>query len=115
VTQLVLVTPVLLLAVLLVVQLALWMHAAQVADAAAAKGAAAAALRSGTAADGVQAASVVVTQAGSVLAAPPRATRGTTATVEVRVRLTRIVPGLPSVVTRRAVAPVERFLPESRR
>jgi Flp pilus assembly protein TadG len=116
VTQVVLVVPALLLSVLLVVQLALWMHAAHVGDAAASRGAAAAAASGGTATDGRAAITAFVAESGSRLAANPAVTRSaTTVQAEVRVRLPRLVPGVPRAVVRRVTVPVERFVPEPRR
>lgn len=115
-TQLVLLTPVLLLCILLVVQAALWFHAAHVAGAAAGRGAAAAAQVGGSPTDGVAAASALVADAGATLAGPPVATRSVEqASVTVRLRVPRLVPGFPATVGRRVVAPVERFLPEAER
>lgn len=115
-TQLVLVTPALLACVLVVVQLALWLHATHVGDAAAARGAAAAAVVGGSVADGRAAVRAFVTDAGARLAEPPSVQRGAIAVqVGVRLRVPRLVPGMPRTVTRRVTVPVERFVPEGSR
>lgn len=115
-TQLVLLTPVLLLLVLLVVQLGLWLHASNVGAAAAARGVAAAAVLDGSSAAGVAAASELAGEAGARLAAVPTVDRRDgVVTARVEVRLRTLLPGLPRTVTRVAAGPVERFVPEPER
>ncbi len=114
--QTVIVTPVLLSCVLLVVQVALWFHSAQLADHAAADGAAAAARYGATDRDGSAAAQALVADAGARLLAVPAVERGDGAVaVTVRVRVPRVVPGWPTEVQRRAAEPLERIVPEDRR
>lgn len=115
-TQLVLLTPVLLLLVLLVVQLGLWLHASNVGAAAASRGVAAASVLDGSAAGGVAAATELADDAGARLASTPVVERRDgVVTARVEVRLRSLLPGLPRTVTRVAVGPIERFVPEPER
>lgn len=112
-TQLVLLTPVLLVLLLSVVQLALWVHSAHVATAAAAEAVGVSARVHGSAGAAAAAATAVVEESGGRLAAPAvveRSSRWTTSVV--RVGVPRVLPGFPSEVARRASGPVERFVPE---
>jgi hypothetical protein len=113
-TQLVLLTPVLLLLLLSVVQLALWVHSAHVAAAAATEAVSVATRRDGSAAAGAAAAGAIVSEAGSRLARQPSVARTSAWTSsEVRVHVPRLLPGMPGEVVRRAAGPVERFVPEA--
>jgi len=115
-TQLVLVTPALLVLLLAVVQLGLWLHASHVAAAASARGAAAAAVRGGTVAEGRAAAQALVDDAGGRSAHAPVVTRdGQAIRAVVELKVARLLPGAPRTVRRVAVTPVERFVPESGR
>jgi zona occludens toxin (predicted ATPase) len=109
-TQLVLLTPVILLLVMLVVQVALASYVAHVAEAAAARGADAAAVSGATSADG----SLAVDEFLSGVATPARApvvTRdAASARAEVTLRVPHIVPFFPTEIARVATTPVERFL-----
>lgn len=112
-TQLVLLTPVLLVVLMAIVQLGLWLHAANLATATADRAVAAAAPLGSTAAAGVDAGVAFAAEAGAALDGPPVVDRtGTTVRVTVRVRLPRLVPGVPRTVTRQVAAPVERFVAE---
>jgi hypothetical protein len=114
--QLVLLTPLLLFLVMVVVQLALWLHASNVGAAVAARGASAAAVAGASAGDGESAAVVFAQEAGIQLAsAPVVERRSDVVTARVEVRLARLLPGLPGTVTRVAAAPVERFVAEPSR
>jgi hypothetical protein len=113
---LVLLTPVLLVLVLLVVQTALWWHAAHLADAAAARAAVVTASLDGSAGSGVEAAESFAGAAGARLTRPPVVTRsGEEASATVEVAVPHVVPGFPTRVRRSSVAPVERFVPEGDR
>jgi hypothetical protein len=115
-TQLVLLTPLLLFLVMVVVQLALWLHASNVGAAVAARGAAAAAVAGASPGDGESAAVVLAHEAGIQLASAPVVERhADVVTLRVQVRLARLLPGLPGTVTRVAEAPVERFIAEPSR
>jgi Flp pilus assembly protein TadG len=114
--QLVVLVPVLLLLVLVVVQAGLWLHAAQLADHAAADGAAAAARYGSTTGDGITAAAAFVADAGGRLAADPAVISGpATVRVAVRVHVPRVVPGWPDEVEGVADVPTERVVPETQR
>jgi Flp pilus assembly protein TadG len=115
-TQLVLITPVVLVLVLLVVQLALFLHASNVGAAAAHRAVAAGAVLGASAADGRRAAEELAGDAGARLVGAPTVERSAgVVRARVSVRVHRLVPGLPTSVTRTAVAPVERFVPEPER
>ena len=99
-----------------VIQMALWWHAAHLADGAAHRAAVAAARLDGDAGEGAAAASSFAAAAGAELVGPPRVERGaTTATATVTVEVPSLLPGFPGTVARVSVAPVERFLPEGER
>jgi hypothetical protein len=102
---------------MLIVQFALWSHAAHVAQAAATEGLAAARSRSGTDIEGVRAAGRMLDQlAGGPLVAPSvQATRdATTATVTVSGTVTSVVPLVVLPVRAHVAGPVERFTPDER-
>ena len=112
-TELAVLMPVLIALVLVPFQVGLWWHAKQVADAAATEGVDAAQVAAATEADGERAAHWFLDVAGNI--AEPRVTVTRTAetvTVEVTGRAPRLLPGFDWQVTARAVAPVERFIPE---
>jgi len=109
----VLLTPVLLLLVLTVVQLALLWHAGNVADGAASRAARTAAVLDGTATGGVAAGRAFASSAGARLSGEPAVVRGAaSATATVSVHVPRVLPGFPSSIGRTSVAPRERFIPE---
>jgi hypothetical protein len=114
-TQLVILTPLILLLVMLVVQVALASYVAHVAEAAAARGADAAAVRGGTIANGA----IAVDEFLSGVATPSRApviTRdAASARAEVTLRVPHIVPFFPTEIARVATTPVERFLAPTER
>jgi len=107
--QVVLLTPLVLLLVLVSVQAALWFHAAQLADSAAADGAAAAARYAAGTGAGEAAVAQFVADAGGQLVSSSVSADGTTMVATVAVHVPHVVPGWPAVVTRRASAPIERL------
>ena len=107
--QVVLLTPVVLLLVLVVVQAALWYHAAQVADNAAGDGASTAARQGAGPAAGPAAAADFVSDAGGRLVQAHVSADGTTMVATATVHVPHVLPGWPDTVTRRAVAPIERL------
>lgn len=111
-TQLVIVTPVLLFALMLVVQFALWQHASHVVTAAAQHGAEAAQAERGSTATGHAQASAFVSQAGSGVVVEPRVSvtrTGDTTRVEVSGHAVTLVPGFGLPVRGVAEGPNERF------
>ena len=114
--EVVLVMPAVIGLIVLVIQFALWAHAAQVAIAAAQDGAQAARLQGASAEAGRARALDFLSQAAPTLIASPvvTATRGPeVATVTVRGSVASIVPGLHLSVEEAARATVERFRPEA--
>ena len=115
-TQLVILTPILVLLVFLAVQAALYFHAANVASAAAAQGAAA-----GSRVDsGAESANIAANRTLRELGARPSAAplvqlSAIDIVVTVEVSVSQIVPFFPDSVTRVASEPRERFVPESER
>ena len=111
-TELVLVTPVLMFAIFLIIQFALWFHASQVADAAAADGLAVARVESGTAGDGQARAEAILDSLASSLMTDRVVSASRTddsARVEVTGRSVSIVPGFSLPIKASAEGPVERF------
>jgi len=107
--QVVLLTPLVLLLVLVSVQAALWYHAAQLADSAAADGASAAARYAAGTGAGQAAVAQFVADAGGQLVSAGVSADGTSMVATVSVHVPHVVPGWPDVVTRRASAPIERL------
>jgi Flp pilus assembly protein TadG len=107
--QVVLLTPVVLLLVLVSVQAALWYHAVQLADNAAADGAATAARRGADASAGTTAVVEFVHEAGGRLVAADVASDGSQMIATATIHVPGVVPGWPDSVTRRAMAPIERL------
>jgi Flp pilus assembly protein TadG len=110
--ELTLAAPLLLLMLTLIVQFALWSHAAHVAQAAATEGLAAARSHTGTEIQGVHAARRILDQlADGPLAAPTvEATRdATTASITVSGTVTSVVPMVVLPVRAHVAGPVERF------
>lgn len=111
-----LLTPVLLVLVMTVVQVALLWHATHLADAAAGRAATAAARLDAGVLDGVEAATSFAASAGARLEGAPAVERAAgVARATVVVGVPRVLPLFPSTVRRTSVAPVERFLPEGSR
>ncbi|MEO6125550.1 MAG: TadE/TadG family type IV pilus assembly protein [Ilumatobacteraceae bacterium] len=114
--QLVIITPILVLLIFLAVQAAIYFHAANVAAAAASQGAAAASPRTAGAGDGVSAAQQLMADLGAdSTGAPVVVIGGGFVTVTVTVDVPRIVPFFPDSVSRTALEPQERFVPETDR
>jgi hypothetical protein len=110
----VLLVPALMLLVLLVVQGALYFHAANVATAAADRGAFAGAIyRAPGGAAAAEARRVVSDNGGQLQGVA--ASQGDMVVVTVRVRVSRVVPFFPQTVARTARQPKERFIPERER
>jgi Flp pilus assembly protein TadG len=110
--ELVLLTPLLMVCVLVVVQLALWQHARHVLLAAAQEGARAARAQGATAEDGRVRARDYILQIGPDLVTHPTIQVDRSVdlvTVRIRGQAVNIVPGVPLQVTATSVGPVERF------
>jgi len=107
--QVVLLTPVVLLLVLVVVQAALWYHAVQVADNAAADGASTAARRGAGVDAGSAAVADFVSDAGGRLLVARVSADGTEMIATATLHVAHVIPGWPDIVTRRATAPIERL------
>lgn len=115
-TQFVVLVPVLFLLALLVVQSALWFHAANIAESAAAQGAAAASPREASAGAASAAAMRVVDDNGARLLGSPSVSMAADAvTVGVELAVPRLVPFFPDTVRRVQTEPRERFVPEPER
>jgi hypothetical protein len=119
-TQVILVVPVIVLLLVIAVQAALVFHASAVAGAAAARGAsvAAGAEFAGMAAavGGVYAVSDTVTELGSELATTPAVSMADgSVTFSVSVRVPRVAPFFPDVITRVVIEPLERVTSEAER
>jgi Flp pilus assembly protein TadG len=111
-TEMVLVTPVLLLLIAFVIQFALWYHASHVAGAAAQEGVRAARAYDGTAAAGRERAErfLAATGPGIVLGPDVRVTRDVErARAEVHGRAPSVVPGMHLPVDAIAESPTERL------
>jgi Flp pilus assembly protein TadG len=109
--QVVLLTPVLLVLVLVVVQAALWYHAAQLAENAASDGASAAARRGAGVAVGHGALTDFVADAGGGLVGGGVGVDATDMVATATVHVPHVLPGWPDTVTRTARAPIERLVP----
>lgn len=115
-TELAVVMPVLIALVLVPFQVALWWHARQIADAAAAEAVDAAQVATATETDGLRAAQWFLDAAGNLT--DPEVTIVRTAevvTVEVTGRAPRLLPGFDWAVTATASGPIERFIREPER
>jgi len=114
--QLVIITPILVLLIFMGVQAAIYFHAANVAAAAASQGAAAASPRAATAGDGAAAAQQLIADLGGNPAGPPVVSEADGfVSVTVSIDVPSIVPFFPESVSRTALEPRERFVPESDR
>ncbi|MPZ28927.1 MAG: pilus assembly protein TadE [Micromonosporaceae bacterium] len=115
-TELVLVMPAVLFMVLLAVQFGLYLHAAQVVEAAAQEGLEAARGEVATVAEGRTRAAGFIASTGGVHSPEVTAARSAdTATVTVTGAAPQVVPGLWLQVSSVASGPVERFIPEPQR
>jgi Flp pilus assembly protein TadG len=113
-TELVIVTPVVLLLVMLVIEFALWQHAQHIAETAAQSGAETARVESGTDSQGRAMAQTAIAQLGASLLVDPAVTisrRGGIVTVNVSGTAPGLVPFLSLPVHATAAGPVERFQP----
>ena len=112
-TELVIVTPVLLLLVMVVVQFALWEHAQHIAEAAAQRGAETARVENGSDAQGAATARAAVTELGGSLLVDATVSvvrNGDIVTATVSGSAEGLVPFLSLPVRATAVGPVEHFV-----
>lgn len=110
----VIVLPALLLALLVLVQIALWSHATHIAQAAASRALGVARLHGGTASGGAEAARRVLDRLadGPLTGAEVQVDKNhEEVSASVRGKATRVVPFLELPVHARAAGPVERVLP----
>lgn len=115
-TELAVLMPVVIIMVLVPIQVGLWWHASQIADAAAREAVDAAQVETASQDDGVSAAERFLNAAGSMQASSVGVTRTVdTVTVEVSGRAPQVIPGFDWQVTATAVGQVERFIPEPER
>lgn len=111
-TELVIATPLLMLLLLVIVQVALWSHATHIAQAAASQGLATARVQDGTAAAGVTSAQHLLDQLADGPLTNPTVNADrtpTTASVHIRGTATSLLPFLTLPVTADAAGPVERW------
>ena len=107
------VMPVVIALVLVPIQVGLWWHASQLADAAAREAVDAAQVAGADETDGVAAAFRFLAAAGNLTDTEVTVTRSVdTVTAEVTGRAPRLIPGLDWDVTATAIGSVERFIPE---
>jgi Flp pilus assembly protein TadG len=115
-TQLAVMMPALLFWVMLIVQYGLWVHAKQVATAAAAEAVDVAQVPGNTAARAEAAARSFLTQSGNLVhitvVVTPTAEQ---VTVRVRGQAPQLVPGFSWTVAAVAQAPIERYIPQPAR
>ena len=114
--ELVIATPLLLLALLAIIQFALWSHAAHVAQAGAAEGLAAARTQDGTAAAGHAAAQRLLDDLadGPLLSSHIEVARtATSASVSVQGEVVSVLPGVHLHVHAETTGEVERFVPDA--
>lgn len=114
--ELTIVTPLLLLVLMAIVQVALWSHATHIAQAAASHGLAAARVHGATAAAGTASAQHTLDQlAGGPLreATVVSDRSATSAVVRISGRATAVIPALSLPVHAEATGPVERFVPDA--
>jgi hypothetical protein len=115
-TELAVLMPVVIALVLVPIQIGLWWHASQVADAAAREAVDASQVEGAGEADGHAAAERFLSAAGNLHAPTVTVTRtADVVTVEIMGRAPRLIPGLDWQVTAVAAGPVERFIPEPER
>ncbi len=116
-TELAVLMPVLIVMLLAPVQVALWWHARQVADAAAEEAVDVAQVETSNEAQALAAAFGLLNQAGNLREASVVVVqRGPDKViVEVRGRAPQLVPGIDWGATSRAAGPMERFVPEDER
>jgi Flp pilus assembly protein TadG len=113
--ELVVAMPLLMLLILLIAQFTLYLHAAHVAQAAAAEALSVARIEGGTSATGQADAQQMLKQLASGPLRDPHVTvaRGATAaTVEIQGTVTAVIPFVDLTVTVDSAGPVERFVPD---
>ena len=113
--ELVIATPVLLLLILLITQLALYMHATHIAQAAASQALSAARVQGGSSAAGSAEAQRVLSQLGRgpLQGSSVNVQRGATqASVAINGTVTNVLPFMTLTVHVEAVGPVEKFVPD---
>ena len=106
--------PVVLFIVLLGIQAAVYFHAANIAQHAGARAVSVAAQRGADTSAGEAEARAVVRDSGSLLGGVT-VVGGDVVHAAVTVRVSQLVPFFPTSVTRHALAPKERFVPEDQR
>jgi Flp pilus assembly protein TadG len=112
-TELVIVFPAVLLVIMLAFQFALYLHAAQIAEAGAQEAVEAAQGEHAAAADGEAAAYTLLRQLGALRSVQVSVERGpSSVTAQVTGRAQRLLPGFGGGVDATAHGPVERFVPE---
>ena len=112
-TELVIVFPAVLLVIVLAFQFALYLHAAQIAEAGAQEAVEAAQGEHAAAADGEAAARTLLGQLGALRSAQISVDRGPTrVTARVTGYAQRLLPGFDAGVDATAQGPIERFVPE---
>jgi hypothetical protein len=114
--ELVIATPLLLLALLAIMQFALWSHATHVAQAAASQALAAARVQDGTTATGHAAGQRLLDDLAHGPLRDPRvdvSRTATTATVAITGEATAVLPGMHLPVHAEASGDVERFIPDT--
>ena len=112
VTEVVLITPVLLVLIGVIINAALWYHGSQVANSAAQEGLRAAKSLHGTIQDGEKTTQNFVSQLGSSLVINPVVTISrdeTTTSVDLKAHSIEIVPGLVFPIHTKVQAPTENF------
>ena len=114
--QVVILTPILILLVFLGIQAAIYFHSANVAAAAASQGAAAGSRRGAGIAQATAAAQQTLAELGDSGDAETVAEQDAAfVRVTVQIDVPRLLPFFPETVSRTAVEPNERFVPESER
>ncbi len=115
-TELAVLMPVLIMMLLAPVQVGLWWHARQVADAAAEEAVDVVQVQDSNEAQATAAAFGLLNQVGNLRGASVVVQRGPEeVVVEVRGRAPQVVPGIAWGVTSRAAGPMERLVPENER
>jgi hypothetical protein len=112
IVEAVIVVPVVMLLLLVAVQVALWMHAAQVVQLAASEGDRSARSIDGGPSAGIASAQAVVDGAGSDVTSPSVAVSvlpGDSEWLQVSGRATSVVPGLSFAVSASAIGPIQEF------
>lgn len=115
-TQVAILFPAVLFWMMLIVQYGLWLHAKQIANAAAATAVDAAQVPTASGRDGETAAQSYLAQAGNLTAITVTVDRSpVTVTARVSGHAPQLVPGFSWSVTAYSESPVERFIPEDQR